>query len=122
MSQFYKVILVVILIISASNLLKTLFEDNALKNIETQLKLTKRSLDSAITSNHKAKKEVENLNQIIEQYRLKNEKFQNEIDIIDLEYERSKVATLKRRKIIDSLLKVKNERLIILKAKDSIFD
>ncbi|MDO6759498.1 hypothetical protein Q4566_04735 [Tamlana sp. 2_MG-2023] len=114
--------MVLILVLSVGQFLKSLFNDRAFHKLETELKLTKQSLDSALFTNQKAKFEIQQLQVVIQDYQLKNEKIQNKIDIINLEFERSKVATFKHREVIDSLLKVKQERLIILKAKDSIFD
>ncbi|KAB1071365.1 hypothetical protein F6U93_01165 [Tamlana haliotis] len=122
MSNVYKIILVLILILSIGHLLKSIFNDRALDKIETELKLVKQSLDSALFSNQKAKTEIEQLQAVISNYQLENETIQNEIDIVNLEHERAKVGTFKQRIVIDSLLKVKQERLITLKAKDSVFN
>tara|TARA_R110002049_G_scaffold123242_1_gene278335 strand:+ start:513 stop:881 length:369 start_codon:yes stop_codon:yes gene_type:complete len=122
MENISKIILVAILIITASNLSRNFFSDSSLKKVEKNLELTKNSLDSAIASNKLVQDKIKKMDLIISGYKVKNEKLQSEIEIIDLEEERTKVATIIRRDQIDVLLKAKRERLVILKEKDTVFD
>ncbi|WP_194767500.1 hypothetical protein [Tamlana sp. I1] len=122
MGKFYKIILVIILIISTGNLLKNLFNDHALNRILENLELTKQSLNAAMLSNNKAQDEIKIMQIRLSAFKTKNEALQNEIDIINLEAERLKVLTLERRDEIDLELKTKRERILILQNKDQALD
>ncbi|AUS06734.1 hypothetical protein [Pseudotamlana carrageenivorans] len=123
MTRTYTWVLLFILLITGGYLVKAFFEeDDALKRVEFELQQTKLSLNEALNSNKQTKKEITQLNLQLTNYQAELERFQHKIDIINLLQERIKVATFKRRQTIDSLLKIKRERLSVLIANDSVFD
>lgn len=122
MENFNKTILVVILIITAGNLARNFFGDSSLKRVEKKLELTQKSLDSAIASNSAAKEKINSIQTNINTYKVKNELLQTVIDTIDIQIQKSHAATWDIKLELDSMLKAKREKLIILKNKSLAFD
>ena len=84
MGKSYKIILIVILIISTGSLINNIFSDSALKTVKENLELTKKSLNAALASNKKAQDDIKSMHDMLSGFKDKNEALQNEMDIINL--------------------------------------
>lgn len=122
MTKTFTSVLIIVLLLSAAYAIKTYFEDDALERVEFQLDQTKKSLNLALQANETSKQEIEHLKNRMTQFQLQVERFQNEMDIVNLKQERLKVTTSKQRQTIDSLLKLKRNRMMVLMANDKVFD